>query len=213
MGIKEELDVAINHLKKSDPILSEIIGRIGRCEVRSMSNTFESLARIIAGQQLSSRAADSIFARVKALNGTKPLSPSVILKLSEEQLRGAGLSNAKTRSIRDLAAHVDSRRLQIKKLEAMETEAVMAKITAVKGMGPWSAEMYLMFVLNRHDVFPIRDLGIRKAMVLHYGRRISEAKMLKIAEKWRPYRTIASLYLWRSLDSTPKSEAPRTKKS
>lgn len=206
MGIKEEMKVAIGHLKKSDPIMSEIIGRIGRCDVRSMPNTFESLARIIAGQQLSSKAADSIFGRVKALNGTKPLSPSVILKLGEEQLRGAGLSNAKTRSIRDLAAHVNSRKLQIKKLEAMETDAVIAKITAVKGMGPWSAEMYLMFVLNRHDVFPIRDLGIRKAMMLHYGRRISEKRMLKIAEAWRPYRTVASLYLWRSLEVVPGPE-------
>ena len=206
MGIKEEMKVAIGHLKKSDPIMSEIIGRIGRCDVRSMPNTFESLARIIAGQQLSSKAADSIFGRVKALNGTKPLSPSVILKLGEEQLRGAGLSNAKTRSIRDLAAHVNSRKLQIKKLEAMETDAVIAKITAVKGMGPWSAEMYLMFVLNRHDVFPIRDLGIRKAMMLHYGRRISEKRMRKIAEAWRPYRTVASLYLWRSLEVVPGPE-------
>lgn len=201
MGAKEEIEIAIRHLKKSDPILSEIINRIGRCDVRKMPNNFESLARIIAGQQLSSKAADSIFARVKALNGTKPLGPSVILKLSDEQLRGAGLSNAKTRSIRDLADHVQSRRLQITKLESMETEDIIAKITAVKGMGPWSAEMYLMFVLNRHDVFPLRDLGIRKAMMLHYGRRISEKRMLKIAENWRPYRTVASLYLWRSLDS------------
>ena len=213
MGAKEEIEIAITHLKKSDPILGGIINQIGRCDVRTMPNSFESLARIIAGQQLSSKAADSIFARVKALNGTKPLSPSAILKLSDEQLRGAGLSGAKIRSIQDLAAKVNSRQLQITRLESLKSEEVIAKITAVKGMGPWSAEMYLMFVLNRHDVFPIRDLGIRKAMMLHYGRRVSEKRMLKIAEKWRPYRTVASLYLWRSLEPLPKQEMLTAKKN
>jgi DNA-3-methyladenine glycosylase II len=199
-------DKAVKHLCKVDPKLSEAIEAVGECRLSKKANCFDQLARIIIGQQLSGRAAESIYRKVQGLNKGKLLTPPVVAKLSDQQLRSAGLSAAKVVAIRSLAEHITTRKLQIKKLETLADHEITEKITAVKGMGPWSAQMYLMFVLNRLDVFPVRDLGIRKGMMNLYGRRISEKRMLKISERWRPYRTVASYYLWRSLDIKPDSE-------
>jgi DNA-3-methyladenine glycosylase II len=204
--IMNELTQAADFLRKADPKLAKVIDRLGPCALGSQPNTFETLAEIIVGQQLSGKAADSIFRKVKLVCEAKTLTPSALIRRSDEELRGAGLSAAKVRAIRSLTEHVQTRKLQIKRLESFDDERVTEIITAVKGMGPWSAQMYLMFVLNRLDVFPVRDLGIRKGMMQLYGSRISEKRMLKISEKWRPYRTIASWYLWRSLDNRPDSE-------
>jgi DNA-3-methyladenine glycosylase II len=199
-------DEAVKHLCRVDPKLAEAIEAVGECRLSKKANCFDQLARIICGQQLSGKAAESIYRKVQGLNKGKLLTPGVIGRLTDEQLRSAGLSAAKVVAIRSLAEHVSSRKLQISKLESLEDHQITEKITAVKGMGPWSAQMYLMFVLNRLDVFPVRDLGIRKGMMNLYGRRITEKRMLKISEKWRPYRTVASYYLWRSLEVRLDSE-------
>jgi DNA-3-methyladenine glycosylase II len=205
------LESATQHLKKVDPKLGAVINRIGPCTLTRQSNNFERLVDIIVGQQLSGKAADSIFRRVKLVCKAKSLTPAVLECRSDEELRGAGLSAAKVKAIRSLTEHVQTKKLQIKKLESYDDEKIAEIITAVKGMGPWSAQMYLMFVLNRLDQFPVRDLGIRKGMMGLYGSRITEKRMLKIAEKWRPYRTVASWYLWRSLDSQPDPEVLNAK--
>ncbi|MFZ1682597.1 MAG: DNA-3-methyladenine glycosylase 2 family protein [Candidatus Zixiibacteriota bacterium] len=198
-------DEAVKHLCKVDARLAEAIEAVGECRLSRNANCFDQLARIIIGQQLSGKAAESIYRKVQGLNKGKLLTPAVIARLTDQQLRGGGLSAAKVVAIRSLAEHVTTKKLQIKKLETMEDHEITERITAVKGMGPWSAQMYLMFVLNRLDVFPMGDLGIRKGMMNLYGKRISEKRMLKISEKWRPYRTVASYYLWRSLDIKPDS--------
>jgi DNA-3-methyladenine glycosylase II len=197
---------AVEHLRQVDPILSRAIDLVGDCRLSKKANNFDAFVRIIAGQQLSGKAAESIYRKVQSLNKGKILTPQVVAKLTDQQLRGAGLSAAKVVCVRSLAEHVTSKKLPIRKLESLEDHQIAELITAVKGMGPWSAQMYLMFVLNRLDVFPIRDLGIRKGMMNLYGRKLTEQRMLKISEKWRPYRTVASYYLWRSLDATPRPE-------
>jgi DNA-3-methyladenine glycosylase II len=194
------LESATKQLMKADPKMAGLINRIGPCSLGKQSNNFERLVDIIVGQQLSGKAADSIFRKVKLVCKAKTLTPAVLERRTDEELRGAGLSAAKVKAIRSLTEHVQTKKLQVKKLESLDDAKVTEIITAVKGMGPWSAQMYLMFVLNRLDVFPVRDLGIRKGMMGLYGSKISEERMLKISEKWRPYRTIASWYLWRSLD-------------
>ena len=193
-------ETAIRHLRKADPKLGEVITRIGPFTLDQQSNDFERFVDIIVGQQLSGKAADAIFNKVKSVCRASKLTPAVLEKRTDEELRGAGLSAAKVKAVRSLTEHVKSRKLQIDKLASFDDATVIELITSVKGMGPWSAQMYLMFVLNRLDVFPVRDLGIQKGMMKLYGKRIDEKRMLKISEKWRPYRTIASWYLWRSLE-------------
>ena len=191
---------------KADPKMAGLINRIAPSSLSKQSNNFERLVDIIVGQQLSGKAADSIFRKVKLVCKAKTLTPTVLERRTDDELRGAGLSAAKVKAIRSLTEHVQTKKLQVRKLESFDDAKVTEIITAVKGMGPWSAQMYLMFVLNRLDVFPVRDLGIRKGMMGLYGSKISEERMLKISEKWRPYRTIASWYLWRSLENRPDPE-------
>ncbi len=200
------LESATKQLMKADPKMAGLINRIGPCSLSKQSNNFERLVDIIVGQQLSGKAADSIFRKVKLVCKAKTLTPTVLERRTDDELRGAGLSAAKVKAIRSLTEHVQTKKLQVRKLESFDDAKVTEIITAVKGMGPWSAQMYLMFVLNRLDVFPVRDLGIRKGMMGLYGSKISEERMLKISEKWRPYRTIASWYLWRSLENRPDPE-------
>jgi DNA-3-methyladenine glycosylase II len=192
---------AINHLKKSDPVMRGIIERVGTCRMEYGEPTFHSLAEAIVYQQLNGKAAVTIFKRFTDVAGS-PVTPKRILKLSEQQLRAVGLSKQKSSYLRDLAAKTESGLLDFGKLQAMEEAAVIEHLTQVKGVGVWTAHMFLMFTMRRPDVLPTGDYGIQVAIKKHYRKRkLPKPKdMEKIAKAWSPYRSIACWYLWRSLD-------------
>ncbi|HEX9998240.1 MAG TPA: DNA-3-methyladenine glycosylase [Abditibacterium sp.] len=192
------------HLREADPVLGAVIDRIGELEPSCPipEAHFSALCRIVTGQQLSVAVARSIWNRVETHFGPD-ISPAAVLETSEEDLRKLGLSSAKTRTFHALAAHVTAGKLKIGELETLSDEEIAREIVAVKGLGPWSADMFLMFHLCRPDVLPVGDLGIKEAMKRLYDleKRPTVEEMERIAEKWRPFRTLASRYLWRSLDS------------
>jgi len=212
---------AVNHLKKSDPVMRAIIERIGPCRMEFGPPEFHSLAESIVYQQLNGKAAFTIFGRFAALAG-EPLTPEGILKLTVEQLRSVGLSKQKSAYLKDLAAKTASGLLDFKRLPEQSDEEVIAHLTQVKGIGVWTAQMFLMFTLRRENVLPTGDYGVRMAMYRHYldvqrkksakksavAKKASKRKiklpspqqMEKIARNWEPYRSVACWYLWRSLD-------------
>ncbi len=192
---------AINHLKKSDPVLRGIIERIGPCRMEFGPPEFHSLAEAIVYQQLHGKAAVSIFKRFAELTGD-PVTPQGILKLTDDQLRAAGLSKQKSSYLKDLAAKTRDGLLDFQKLAALPDEEVIQHLTQVKGVGVWTAQMFLMFTLRRLDVLPTGDYGVQAAIKKAYGKRkMPKPKdMEKIARAWSPYRSIACWYLWRSLD-------------
>ena len=162
--------------------------------------------RSIVGQQLSTKAARSIYGRLTDRYGGRPPTPQEVLADDPEALRAAaGLSHAKVAYLRDLAQHVEDGALELERLPDLPDEEVAAQLTAIKGLGQWTADMFLMFHLGRPDILPVGDQGIRRAIQVEYGlRKLPDAKrMQKIAKPWQPYRTLASLYLWSSLDNTP----------
>jgi len=177
--------------------------RVGRCELPDSRthDPFAALVKVIMSQQLSGKAADTIFGRVVALGAPAGgLTPVSVRALDATALRGAGVSRPKITYLYDLADHVGDGRLDLHALDGHPDEEVIAKITAVKGLGRWSAEMFLMFRLNRPDILPVGDLGIVKGMQRLFGmkRRPSERTMVRLAEPWKPYRSIASWYVWRA---------------
>jgi len=193
---------AINHLKKSDPVLSAIIERVGPCKIEYGDPSFASLAEAIVYQQLNGKAALTIFNRFADLAG-RPLTPQGILKLTEPQMRSAGLSKQKLSYIRSLAELTHSGELDFARLPDMPDDEVIAHLTEVKGVGTWTAQMFLMFSLRRPDVLPTGDFGIQTAIRKYYRKRKMPrpAEMEKIAKPWSPYRTFACWYLWKSLDT------------
>jgi DNA-3-methyladenine glycosylase II len=192
---------AIDHLKKCDPILCAIIERVGAYRVEYGPPEFHSLAEAIIYQQLHGKAAVTIFNRLTALAGN-PLTPQGILKLTDEQLRSVGLSKQKSTYVKDLATKTASGLLDFSKVHEMSDEEVIGHLTQVKGIGVWTAQMFLMFSLKRPDVLPTGDYGVQAAMKKHYRKRkMPKPKdMEKIARAWAPYRSVACWYLWRSLD-------------
>jgi DNA-3-methyladenine glycosylase II len=171
----------------------------------SRSDPWEALARAIVGQQLSTKAAASIWAKLQGIFDGKTPTPEQLLRRRPQTLRKAGLSNAKVAFLRDLAARVKDGRLELKKLAKLPDEDVIAELIEVKGIGLWSAEMFLIFHLGRQDVVSAGDLGIRRAIEKAYGldEIPGPEEIERISEPWRPHRTLACLYLWRSLDNTP----------
>ncbi len=192
---------AVNHLKKADPVLRAIIERVGPCRMEFGLPEFCSLAEAIVYQQLNGKAAVTIFNRFAALAGD-PLAPEGILKLSNEQLRGVGLSKQKSAYLKDLAAKTASGLLDFTRLHEMTDEEVIQHLTQVKGVGVWTAHMFLMFSLRRPNVLPTGDYGVQVAIRKHYKKRkLPKPKdMEKIAKAWEPYRSVACWYMWRSLD-------------
>ena len=180
--------------------LDHVARRRGRPE-----DAYGALVRTIVGQQLSTKAARTIYARLVALFGDNPPTPAELIAAEAVDLRAAGLSRQKIGYLRDLARRVHDGELELDILHELSDEEVAARITAVKGLGQWSADMFLIFHLRRPDVLPVGDLGIRRAVEKAYGLpALPEADHLRtIAEPWRPQRTLASLYLWESLDSDP----------
>jgi DNA-3-methyladenine glycosylase II len=218
---------AVIHLKKSDPLLRAIIERVGPCRMEFGDPTFHSLAEAIVYQQLNGKAAATIFKRFTALTGD-PVMPQGILKLSAEQLRAVGLSKQKSSYLFDMAERAQRGELDFSKLAKMTDDEVIEHLTQVKGVGVWTAHMFLMFTLQRANVLPTGDFGIRMAIHKHYLERAAKNKngaaktkakktiakapkvkvtlptpeqMEKIARRWEPYRSIACWYLWRSLDT------------
>ena len=192
---------AVNHLKKSDPVLRAIIERVGPCQMEFGAPEFRSLAEAIVYQQLNGKAAVTIFKRFAALAG-EPLTPEGILKLSAEQLRSVGLSKQKSAYLKDLAAKTAAGLLDFTRLPELSDEEVIQHLTQVKGIGVWTAHMFLMFSLRRPNVLPTGDYGVQMAIRKHYKKRkLPKPKDVeKIAKAWEPYRSVACWYMWRSLD-------------
>jgi DNA-3-methyladenine glycosylase II len=192
---------AINHLKKSDPVLRAIIERVGPCRMEFGEPVFHSLAEAIVYQQLNGKAAVTIFKRFAALAG-EPLTAEGIAKLTAEQMRSVGLSKQKSSYLRDMAARAIRGELSFARLPEMTDEEVIKHLTQVKGVGVWTSHMFLIFTLKRQNILPTGDFGIRMAMKKHYHKRKlpNPVQMEKIARPWEPYRSIACWYLWRSLD-------------
>jgi DNA-3-methyladenine glycosylase II len=192
---------AVNHLKKSDPVLSAIIARVGPCRMEFGPPEFHSLAEAIVYQQLNGKAALTIFKRFAALAG-EPLTPQGILKLSEAQMRSAGLSKQKSSYLKDMAERAVRGELDFSRLPDMADDAVIKHLTQVKGVGVWTAHMFLIFTLRRPNVLPTGDYGVQVAIKQHYKKRKlpKPEQMEKIAKPWEPYRSVACWYLWKSLD-------------
>ncbi len=192
---------AINHLKQADPVLGAIIERVGPCRMTFGEPTFHALAESILYQQLNGKAAATIFDRFTAQAGD-PLTPKGILKLTDVEMRAVGLSRQKTAYLRDLAEKTAAGLLEFERMPGISEEDVIAHLTQVKGIGVWTAHMFLMFTLRRPDLLPTGDYGIQAAIKKHYRKRKwpKPAVMEKIAKPWAPYRSIACWYLWRSLD-------------
>lgn len=195
---------AVAALRERDPVLRAVIDRVGPFEASYEPDLWWSLVDAIASQQLSVKAAATIVGRVDALvpEGSRP-TPADLLALPDEALRGCGLSGAKTRYVKDLAARWLDGSLEPDRLPAMPDEEVVEHLTRVKGIGRWTAEMILIFTLARPDVLPVDDLGLRVAVQRAYGlaERPGRAELTEIGEAWRPFRSAATLYLWRSLNA------------
>jgi len=192
---------AIHHLRKSDPVLAAIIDRVGDYRIEFREPGFETLVKSIVYQQLSGRVASVIFGRLAAATGGK-ITPESILKLRPARMRKVGLSGQKTEYIRDLARHTRDGRVRFEELPGLTDKEVIERLTAVKGIGVWTVHMFLMFALRRHDVLPTGDLGIRNAIRQAYGLEVMPlpADIEAMAARWRPFCTVASWYLWRSLE-------------
>ncbi len=195
---------AIHHLKNADPIMAGLIERVGPFRMNYDKPSFEAMAESIVYQQLNGKAAATIWQRlVDATGGV--VTPESILKLTPQRMRKCGLSRQKLSYIRDLAEKTRSGDVDFAPLPAQSDEDVIAHLTRVKGIGIWSAQMFLMFALKRRDILPTTDYGILNSVRKHYGfKRLPKPRTVeRLAEKWRPYRSVACWYLWRSLDGKP----------
>ena len=199
------------HLAAADKVIAGLIARIGPMSIekrrrdRPKPDAYGALLRAIVGQQLSVKAAATIFDRVLALFGGRTPTARELLNADDTELRGAGLSGRKVEYLKDLAARVESGELELERLGELSDPEIVAELTAVRGLGVWTAQMFLIFHLERPDVLPVGDLGVRNAVRAAYGLNEppSPDEMERIAEPWRPHRTLASLYLWESLANTP----------
>jgi DNA-3-methyladenine glycosylase II len=211
MAATTDLSAAIEHLRAADPVLRGLIDEIGvdslgERRIARPPDHYGALVRTIVGQQLSTRAARAIYDRLTTRFGGRAPTPEEILADDPDDLRtSVGLSHAKVRYLRSLAEHVLDGSLKLNAMSRLDDEEVMAQLTAVNGIGPWSADMFLMFHLQRPDVLPVGDLGIRKAFQAAYGlaELPQAAEMERIAEPWRPHRSLACLFLWRLISAAP----------
>ncbi|HKD79925.1 MAG TPA: DNA-3-methyladenine glycosylase [Candidatus Angelobacter sp.] len=192
---------AVDHLKKSDAILASIIARVGPCQMTYREPTFEMLARAIVFQQLSGKAARTIYGRLEEAAGGQ-LTPQAIQNLSVGEMRRAGLSRQKLGYIRDLAEHAVSGKVDFARLPDMSDEEVIAALTDIKGVGVWTAHMFLIFSLRRPNILPTGDLGVRMAIQRFYRKRKppTPKQVEQVARTWHPYCSFAAWYLWRSLE-------------
>ncbi len=198
---KADWTEAIDHLSLVDAKLAAVIERTGSCTLKPGGDCFIALCRAIIAQQISGVVAKAITKRFKKLFSRSRPTAKHLLTLTDEQLRSAGLSRQKLSYLRDLAAHFAEGKIPTRRFSKMSDEEIIQSLIPVKGIGRWTAEMFLIFVLNRPDLLPVDDLGVRKGIQKVYGLRSkpSAAKMMEIAEKWRPWRTVGSWYMWRGM--------------
>ena len=200
-------DDACTHLAKRDRVMKKLIPRFGEARLRSRGDAFTTLARSIVGQQISVKAAQAVWDRFTALlpTPTTRLQPPAVLALGLATMRSAGLSARKCEYLRDLSAHFESGLVHVKQWQQMEDEAIIEKLVAIRGIGRWTAEMYLIFHLMRPNVMPLDDLGLIKGISLNYfsGEPVSRAEAREVGEAWAPFKSVATWYVWRSLDPLP----------
>lgn len=194
---------ASSELAAKDSLMAELVRRYEGASLVSRGDPFCTLARSIVGQQISVKAADSVWARFSGLLGA--VTPLRVAQQGDGELAGCGLSKRKVEYLSDLASHFLTGALNPVAWESLADEAVIAELTAVRGIGRWTAEMFLIFNLMRPDVFPVDDIGLQRAVFLHYfnGEKQSPRALVTFAERWRPWRSVATWYLWRSLDPVP----------
>jgi DNA-3-methyladenine glycosylase II len=194
--------VAKAHLAKKDRVLRKLIKAYPDAEIQSRGDAFQSLARAIVGQQISVKAAQSVWRRFAEAAGN--VDPATVVRMETEILRGCGFSGQKATYVRDLARHFHEGLVRPRRWKRMEDEAVIEDLVRVKGIGRWSAEMFLMFHMLRPDVLPVDDLGLRRAMERQYngGDELTRDEMRAIGAPWAPWRSVATWYLWRSLEPT-----------
>ena len=210
---------AARHLSKPDPVLAKVIARVGPCEMAPRKDYFVALCRAIFAQQVNVKVAQVLFDRFRNLLPKAKLSPEAVREIlsDAEKYKGCGLSRQKASYLKDLAAHFADNRIPVRKLAKMTDEEVIETLVAVKGVGRWTAEMFLMFVLNRPDVLPVDDLGMREGFRDIYGlkERPGKAEITEFAERWRPYRSVATWYLWRRNSVVPVNnvKAPKNVKA
>lgn len=202
---------SIRHLRKSDPVLARIIAQVGPCGLKKHRGGFETMAEIIVAQQLSTTVATAIFKRLRATAGGR-LTPEIVLGLSDEKMRQAGLSRAKMLYLRDLAEKTLDGTVSFKGLSRLSDDEIIEMLTQVKGIGRWTVEMYLIFVLGRPDVFSPGDKGLQTAIAKHYGVTNPKTDLAAFAERWKPHRSTACWYLWGSLRQA-KKKRPTSRES
>ena len=203
MSTPDYWDEAARELAARDAVLSKLAQKFDGLAVGSRGDAFSTLARAIVGQQISVKAAQSVWERL--VTEVQSITPDNIAVAEPARLRACGLSGQKTAYLLDLAQRFSSGTLEPARWNALDDEALIAELTQVKGIGRWTAEMFLIFYMARPDVFPIDDIGLQRAMSLHYnsGRPLSKLKMRRIGKAWAPWRSVATWYLWRSLDPLP----------
>lgn len=200
----EYWDGAVAQLMRRDRILKKLIPKHPDIWLTSRGNPFITLARSIVGQQISVKAAESVWQRLLIECGKRP-TPASVQKAGLEKLRAAGLSARKAEYVLDLSTHFSEKRVQPTKWAKMEDEEVIVELTSIRGIGRWTAEMFLIFNLQRPDVLPLDDVGLLNAISLHYfsGEPVSRFEAREVSQAWQPWRTVATWYLWRSLDPVP----------
>jgi len=198
---------AQRHLARRDPVLRGLIRTIGACTLQPNPDRFGLLVRSIISQQISSKAATAISARLEQALRPRAFTPRGILRATEATLRAAGLSANKQLSLRDLAERVHGRTVPLRDMHDLADEEVIERLLPVRGIGRWTAQMFLIFSLGRLDVLPVDDLGLRVGVQRRYGLKEppGRAELTKLAEPWQPYRTVATWYFWRSLGNVPQS--------
>ena len=201
-------DRAAQELATADPVMGAIIAQHPRVNLASRGDAFATLARSIVGQQISVKAAQSVWSKFTALSPADPahrIQPRSVLGLAEASMRGAGLSARKVEYLTDLARHFDEGAVHVDQWQKMDDEAIIEELVAIRGIGRWTAEMFLIFHLMRPNVMPLDDLGLIKGISLSYfsGEPVSRAEAREVGEAWAPFRSVATWYLWRSLDPLP----------
>ena len=198
--IPEFWPLATAHLARRDKVLRRLIRKFPQADLVSRGDAFQTLARSITGQQISVKAAQSIWGRFAALSGK--VTPRTVRALEDTALRGCGYSGQKTAYIKDLAMRFDEGLVKPRRWTRMDDEAIIEELVQVKGIGRWTVEMFLIFHMKRPDVLPVGDLGLRRAMETQYngGEELTREEMRVLGEPWAPYRSVATWYLWRSLD-------------
>ena len=200
-------DDACKHLSRRDRVMKKLIPQFGEARLQSRGDAFTTLARSIVGQQISVKAAQAVWDRFAALLPTSParLAPDAVLALEATAMRAAGLSARKVEYLRDLAVHFDGGQVHVPQWQQMDDEAIIEELVAIRGIGRWTAELFLIFHLMRPNVLPLDDLGLLKGISLNYfsGEPVSRAEAREVGDAWAPFRSVATWYIWRSLDPLP----------